>query len=233
MSPGGDAEVARIVKGTVAPGSRVLDFGCGVGGASVALSKLGIASSIVSVDIEASVLAHARQLAEDAGVDDLIEWRQIKPGKLPFPDQSFDYVYANSVTCHIEDLEAMAADVKRVITPGGQFIGSEWYVGDNLSIFESWNKLLKEQGLNFHFIPRSVFAAKLKSGGFPTIKFCDRTDAITQIAIEGQEKVVTEYRESLVTDLGEENFNAFSRWGELRAEVLKSGGMQHGHFFAK
>ena len=232
MSPGGDAEVERIVGNVVSADARLLDFGCGVGGASIAMAKLGVARSIVAVDIESTVLSRAKQLAEEAGVSDRIQWQQVSPGPLPFEDGSFDFVYANSVTCHIQDLKSVAGELRRVLANDGEFIGSEWYVGENRAVFEQWDTLLRQRGLNFHFVPREVFAAQLEAGGFRTPTFRDRTPAMTRIAEDGQRKVMDELRDSLTAELGEEGFSAFAEWGELRAEVLRSGGMRHGHFFA-
>ena len=232
MSPGGDAEVERIVANVDLAGASILDFGCGAGGASIAIARLGLVERIVSLDVEPSVLQRAKTLADQTGVSEKIEWQLIEPGPLPFAAGTFDVVYANSVTCHIQDLRTLAKEVHRVLTPSGKFIGSEWYVGANQSAFETYDGLLRGRGLSFFFLPREIFAKEICAGGFDTVRFEDRTAAAAEIAVGGQRRITHELRADLESELGTDGFEAFYEWGRLRAEVLATKGMEHGHFFA-
>jgi SAM-dependent methyltransferase len=44
---------------------------------------------------------------------------------LPFRDQSFDFVVANSLLHHFPELDRVTAEISRVLRPGGYYIGRE------------------------------------------------------------------------------------------------------------
>lgn len=104
---------------------RVLDFGCGTGGTTVAmaLSALG-ADEVVGVDANPAVLDAARVRAR--GYDlapPRVRFEHTNPGKpLPFADASLDLVVTVSVLEFITragDRDAVVAELRRVVAPGG------------------------------------------------------------------------------------------------------------------
>ena len=42
--------------------------------------------------------------------------------RMPFPDNSFDTVLTTLVLCSVTDLDAVAAEIRRVLRPGGRFV---------------------------------------------------------------------------------------------------------------
>ena len=42
--------------------------------------------------------------------------------RMPFPDGSFDTVLTTLVLCSVADLDAVAAEIRRVLRPGGRFV---------------------------------------------------------------------------------------------------------------
>jgi sterol 24-C-methyltransferase len=46
--------------------------------------------------------------------------------QLPFPDASFDGVYAIEATCHAPDRTKVFAEIFRVLKPGQTFACYEW-----------------------------------------------------------------------------------------------------------
>ncbi len=56
MSPGGPAEVGRIVAGVAVAGTDVLDIGCGTGGAALVLAVEHGAGSVTGIDVEPYVI---------------------------------------------------------------------------------------------------------------------------------------------------------------------------------
>lgn len=104
---------------------RILDFGCGTGGTTVALALPGLgAEQVVGVDANPDVLSCARVRA--AGHDlgpPTIRFEHVAAGDpLPFPDDSFDLVITVSVMEFISTAaarDAAAAELRRVVAPGG------------------------------------------------------------------------------------------------------------------
>jgi SAM-dependent methyltransferase len=62
-----------------------------------------------------------RQEAEQTGLlgEAILE---IRDGRLPFEDSSFDLVANNQVLEHVEDLEAALGEIRRVLKPGGTLL---------------------------------------------------------------------------------------------------------------
>ena len=101
LSPGGPDEVARVLGAHDLRGKAVLDIGCGAGGIDIALVSDHGAGYVTGLDVEDSVLSHARGLVARAGLADRIGLIKVAPGPLPFPPASFDVVFSKDSIVHI------------------------------------------------------------------------------------------------------------------------------------
>lgn len=102
--------------------ARVLDFGCGTGGTTVALATALGAERVVGVDASPSAIAAARLRSAAHGLADIVELHTVAPGRLPFGDGEFDLAVAVSVLEFITRPEGRRATVRelaRVVRPGG------------------------------------------------------------------------------------------------------------------
>jgi SAM-dependent methyltransferase len=121
----------------VAPGDRILDAGCGVGGPAVAIAMAlpdvvidGVTISEVQVEMAREIIA-AANLAERVRVH-LGDFH-----RLPFPDESFDAVLYFEVTGYSTDRMALYRESARLLRPGGTV-----YVKD---LFRQEDPLTEEQ----------------------------------------------------------------------------------------
>lgn len=92
------------------PGTATLDVGCGPAQYGRALQDQGMAVTAVDLS-EGMVRAAAADGMRLVGVADAL--------RLPFPDRSFDRVVAAHMLYHLPDRVAAAAELARVLTPGG------------------------------------------------------------------------------------------------------------------
>jgi ubiquinone/menaquinone biosynthesis C-methylase UbiE len=125
LRAGADSEVAardeyvRLLG--VALGERVLDVGCGSGAVTRTLAqRVAPGGSAVGVDTSAALLKVARELADEAGFGDTIEFKQGDCRALPFPDASFDAVVAATTLSHVPDAGRALTEMVRVTRPGGR-----------------------------------------------------------------------------------------------------------------
>ena len=115
----------RLVDFDAWRGKDVLDLGCGAGVEVVRFARGG--AHVTGVDIAASAVELTRQNLAQQGLSAAVE---VADGEhLPFRDASFDFVYAHGVIQYTNDDRALAAEVRRVLRPGG------------LAVFQVYNRI--------------------------------------------------------------------------------------------
>jgi SAM-dependent methyltransferase len=108
-------------------GRRVLDLGCGHGMAAVVLARGG--AFVTGYELSTGYLAEAKARAEANGVE--VAWVQGDAEHLPFADESFDAVWGHAILHHLDPRRA-AAEVRRVLRPGGRAVFCEPWGGNPL-----------------------------------------------------------------------------------------------------
>ena len=100
------------------PGMRLLDCGSGMGALTTSLAEWLTPGEVIGIDREPSQVEAVRTWAAEKGVHNV----RFEPGNiydLPYPDASFDAVFAFTVLEHVrEPLRAMR-EMRRVLKPGG------------------------------------------------------------------------------------------------------------------
>jgi demethylmenaquinone methyltransferase / 2-methoxy-6-polyprenyl-1,4-benzoquinol methylase len=113
MTAGLDQRWRRItVERVVRPGDRVLDACCGTGDLAIAASRRG--GKVTGLDFSERMLERARSK------DPSIEWVPGDMLALPFTSASFDAATVGFGIRNVDDLEAGARELRRVLRPGGR-----------------------------------------------------------------------------------------------------------------
>jgi len=90
---------------------KILDLGCGVGGRSKYLSKVG---KVTGVDISAKNIETAKQKYPE------IDFRVMSAENLSFEKDFFDRIYAYDVLEHVDNLDKTMGEIRRVLKSGGK-----------------------------------------------------------------------------------------------------------------
>jgi|FEC22Drversion2_1045045.scaffolds.fasta_scaffold00718_16 tocopherol O-methyltransferase len=114
------ASVARI-----GAGDRVLDAGCGVGGSSLWLAR-HLAVDVVGITPVEHQVAMAREVASRRGLQHRATFEQADYTRVPFPDGSFDVVWALESLCHAIDKRSFYREALRLLRPGGRLVVAEY-----------------------------------------------------------------------------------------------------------
>ncbi|MDH6119996.1 class I SAM-dependent methyltransferase [Kitasatospora sp. GAS204B] len=100
-----------------APGSVVLDAGCGTGRALPALREaVGERGTVLGIDLTPEMLQQAARLGRDAVATLLVG----DCGRLPLGDRVVDTVFAAGLITHLPEPAANLAELARITRPGGR-----------------------------------------------------------------------------------------------------------------
>ena len=174
LSPGGSAEVARLIADADLRGASVLDIGCGAGGVDIALVREHQAGYVTGIDVEDTVLASARALIAREGLAARIGVAKVAPGPLPLPPATFDVVLSKDSIVHIADKHALMREVSRVLKPGGRFIASDWLISHDGEPSPQMAAYIAAEGLNFGMASPARYEDAMRSAGFRDVSTTSR-----------------------------------------------------------
>ena len=172
--------LARMV--LLGPGGRVLDVGCGAGGALLpAARRVGPTGEAVGIDLAEGMVARTREAAAEAGLD-WVRAEVMDGTSLDFEDEHFDAVLCAFTLGSIADADAALAEMRRVLRPTGTIgvaqwepiVDSEWHWEGELMdevAGEAPRELLDEVGRRSGRVAGAPkLHAALKDAGFDDIK---------------------------------------------------------------
>ena len=167
-------------KSGISAGMHVLDLACGAGQPGFTAAKLvGPGGRIVSSDLAPEMVAVAQRLGAARGLTNL-EHREVDIEDIPFADQTFDAVTCRLGLMFCPEPARGAAEIRRVLKPGGRFALTVWDIPARNEQFTSFLGPLgevvtpaapnpKAPGL-FRLAAPGELEAVLHEGGFEDIE---------------------------------------------------------------
>jgi ubiquinone/menaquinone biosynthesis C-methylase UbiE len=126
----------RLVNFEAYRGKRVLDVGCGAGTDLVRFARAGARAS--GVDLSAAAIELARANVAQQGLE--ADLREADAAHLPYPDETFDLVFALGVVQYSADPARVIEECWRVLKPGGEAIVQAY---NRVSWLNALSKLMK------------------------------------------------------------------------------------------
>lgn len=106
----------------IGKGEQILDVACGSGNVAIRAAQAG--GRVTGVDLTPELFEAGRRLADEAGVT--VDWIEGDAEALPFEDESFDVVLSTFGTMFAPRHEVTAAELARVLRPGGRLGLCSW-----------------------------------------------------------------------------------------------------------
>ncbi|HVX32429.1 MAG TPA: methyltransferase domain-containing protein [Solirubrobacterales bacterium] len=116
----------------IVPDERVLDVACGSGNGAIAAARRAWGNT-VGADFVPALLERARERAAAERLD--IEFVEADAQDLPFADASFDVAMSIFGAMFAPDQERAAAELLRVVKPGGRIGMANWTPDGSLTDF--------------------------------------------------------------------------------------------------
>ncbi|PXX46799.1 thioesterase domain-containing protein [Undibacterium pigrum] len=151
--------ILEVLGDTQLAGKRVLDVGCGRGGALALLARLYPDASLAGADLSAANIAYCRKRHQHAR----LRFQLADACRLPYADQSVDVLLNLESSGAYPDLPAFFAHAYRVLKPGGRFCYADVIAADT---FEPIRQALLQSGFVLErerSVSRQVCAARTAS----------------------------------------------------------------------
>ncbi|WP_027967363.1 class I SAM-dependent methyltransferase [Halomonas halocynthiae] len=151
-------------RGAFRAGMRVLDVGCGTGGASRLLAdEYGV--EVIGVDITAAFIEVANWLSQATGLEHSTRFLCADAAKVPLADGSVETIWCQHALMNMPKVSDVLAEWWRLLAPGGQVLLHEVVSGDNPAPLElpvPWARRADTS----HLVSRADLAAMLAEAGF-------------------------------------------------------------------
>jgi phosphoethanolamine N-methyltransferase len=171
ISPGGAAST-RAVLALVAltPATRVLDVGCGLGGAAFLIAQT-FGARVHGIDLSRNMLQLARARCQAAGLSHAVSFEQIDIVRYHAP-AAYDLAHSRDVFLHIHDKAGLFAALARCLRPGGRLLFTDYLrrPGAQSSDFKDYIR-----ARNYALCTLDEYRALMEGAGFGVIAAEDRT----------------------------------------------------------
>lgn len=222
ISPGGAATAREFIAMLgLRPGDRVLDAGCGIGGAAFLMAN-ECAVSVEGIDLSRNMVEMARQRCQELGLEARVVFRH---GDLTLLEENsrFDAVHSRDVFLHVENKPALFGLLLRALKPGGRLLITDYCRGEG-RLSQAFERYVTSRG--YFLTTLREYERMLDQSGFSCVRAVDVTSRFAEIHARELERL--ERSGETTEDLSD----LAAAWREKRERALK-GEQRWGLFTAE
>ena len=226
---GGLAAVDALAeRAGLAPGVRLLDICCGLGGpARYMARKYGV--EVVGIDLNRSRAPGAARLTAMVGLSEQARFLRGDATRLPFAAASFDAAVAQEAFLHIPDKAALFEGCRRALRAGGRLAFTDWIAFPDLRAED--RRRLAEGIMAQDIQSLDSYRSLLEAAGFADIQVEDLSAAWRDILRERLE-MFRGMQEDTVRLFGAERHARYIQAYEFFVERITAGALGGGRFTA-
>lgn len=201
---------------------RILDLASGLGTSAIALAE-EFGATVVGIELSSENIVKAQKLVEKKKLENLVSFRNGMVDKLPFENNTFDYVLSECSFCLFKDKNKVAQEIHRILKPNGKVIISDIAIEKKLP-FDIEN-LVFQVACIASAVSMSTYANYFKRNGFMIQSLTGDVNILLQFAEGIKKKIfVLELASGLrKIDLGTLNIKEIKMWIEKAKELLHNG----------
>jgi ubiquinone/menaquinone biosynthesis C-methylase UbiE len=127
-------------------GSKVLDISTGIGEPAItAAREVGNTGQVLATDISSEMLSIAKQRAINAGLQNVIVFKQGDTGTIELSNSTFDAALCRFGLMFLPDLDTALLNIYGSLVNGGRFAAAVWASPEKDGLFTStMNTIMKE-----------------------------------------------------------------------------------------
>jgi len=85
--------------------------------------------TMCGVDATETMLKKAIERAKKAGLENKIEYKESDVTDIPYPNETFDFVWGEDAWCYVDNKEKLISEATRILKPGGTLAFTDWISG--------------------------------------------------------------------------------------------------------
>jgi phosphoethanolamine N-methyltransferase len=180
ISPGGEAMARELLRSmNLSPGFRVLDVGCGIGGAAFLMAE-EFGCRVDGIDLSANMISRARERRTERGLEAGIGLRHGDCLQLTDSD-CYDAVYSRDVFLHIGDKGRLFKVLRRALKAGGILLFTDYCCGPP-PWHPDFSSYVGKRGYRLHTVGQ--YAAIIERAGFRNVRALDWSDRFIDLLEE-------------------------------------------------
>ncbi|XP_018408389.1 PREDICTED: phosphomethylethanolamine N-methyltransferase-like [Nanorana parkeri] len=211
----------------LAPGQRVVDVGCGIGGGDFYMAKTyGV--EVLGMDLSSNMVEIAMERAIKEKTP-LVQFEIGDATRRIFPEASFDVVYSRDTILHINDKGALFRRFYSWLKPGGKLLITDYCCGE-----QPWSPVFQEYVKQRGYIlyTPEEYGQLLEKAGFVKVQALDRTQQFVQV-LNNELTRTQEIKQEFIESFSEEDYNYIIDGWKEKLYRCSLGDQRWGLFYAE